>query len=244
MVDYVYAPGQVVQGGPQPLPQSWTDPNTNTLITNFNLLPDPTLLTYDWWPCTITTPTYNPLTQYLGAYQYTFDTTTVNAEREVLDYTEEEIDQRAPLSPIDWYDIAPEQRQFVDIPYQSQDRFVLKRIFQTWNTPDDIYALKAVLYTPEDAEGMTVKMHDDNGTYLYTMDLVETVPGSGVWEAETHSGSWGQHLERKAWRYYIFKGVDLTPEMRMPFEVERMTHDLKWNADIAEIVARRRNGRT
>lgn len=89
---------------------------------------------------------------------------------------------------------------------------------------------------------MTVKVHQDDGTYLYTMELVETAPESGVWFAETHSSAWGQHLARKAWKYTVFKGVDLTPLMRLPLAAEESVHDLKWNANIQGIT-NRQNGK-
>lgn len=151
-------------------------------------------------------------------------------EAQYTEWTQQQYDQAAPVSPIDWLEIEPAQRQFVDVPYQSQDRLIVGRIFQTWNTPDDIFGLRATLYTGADASGMSIKIHNDDGTYLYTMPLAEIEPG--VWYAETQSGSWGQHLERKPWKYYVFKGVDITPLMRLPFEAEQSTHDIKWNPEL------------
>jgi len=222
----------VVVSGPKGLPPSdvpWSD---NTNLHNESLWPDAKLISrINWYPATIISPTYDPITQYLGDYQLTIHAASVDAEQEVLDKSQEQIDKEVLASTeADPSNIDSDIRQFIDLPNQNKDRLVIKRISQTWNTADDIFALSATLYTKADASGMSIKIHNDGGTYLYTMALAEMAPGSGVWYAETHSSAWGQHLSRKAWKFYIFKGINLTQLMQLTLAAEQSAYDVKWNS--------------
>lgn len=60
-------------------------------ITGFNLLTDPEVLVYGFYPYTFTPATYDPLTETLGDTEYTIGETTVSGTNAVLSLSPEQI---------------------------------------------------------------------------------------------------------------------------------------------------------
>ena len=280
-----------VDQGPQRLPSNWLSPYDGAQHLNVNVVEtwlDSDLLDIGWYPTNIVDPTYDPIIQYLGAYQFTIFSTYVDAEREVLDKSQEQIDQEkdttiadsqrvatdlavqtenilrqntqrgdvgsAPIIPAEdvadteiylasLYDAMDDDtepvedppgtiRQVVTVPGENRDRMVITRYLDTWNTPDDVNGIDGTLYA-QDADGMSLKVHDAAGTYLWTQPF--ELVSDGVWKTPSHSSYWF-HEGKVDLYYVIFKGQDISQKRGMAAVTEEQVFDVRWSGDAAATV--------
>jgi len=253
-----------VEEGPRVLPTTYQD------RYNFNdddVTTDATRSDYGWLPANIIAPTYDPVTQYLGAYQFTIHAASVDAEREVIDKTQQQIDQEAdttitdsqrvgadlalqtetivrqnderknvgsdPIIPAteeadvtaylkSCYDAADDPsvtpleppgatRQVTTVPGENRDRAVIRRP-HSYHNPWNYYEIEYTLYTSKDATGMSLWVEKQDGTYLFTLPLVDQ--GDGVWFVTTDKTSGMENFDE--FRVALFKGVKISQNFDLP----------------------------
>lgn len=277
---YCLVEQDAVTQGPQRLPATWGNYSN---LRNNPPWTDAKLVGIGWYPTTIITPDYDPATQYLGAYQFTIHAASVDAEREVIDKTQQQIDQEAsttvtdsqrvgmdlalqtetimrqnddrklvgsdPLIPAadeegiaeylkSCYDAADDPavapleppgatRQLTAVPGENRDRAVIRREhveFGGWN----YYEIQYTLYTGKDATGMSLWVEKQDGTYLFTLPLVDQ--GDGVWFVTTDKTSGTENFDE--FRVALFKGVKISQDFDLPPWDEEgaypMYMDVRW----------------
>lgn len=102
-------------------------------------------------------------------------------------------------------------RQITVVPGEAVDRAAIRRYHVEFGG-FNYYEIEYTLYTNLDATGMSLWIERQNGTYLFTLSLVDQ--GNGVWSAVTDKQAGMPNNDD--FRVALFKGVKISQDFDLP----------------------------